>query len=788
MNSRKPPRTSIKSPSPQEINALWIAGSQGRYAEAAALARTMTARFPQFGYGWTVLGAMLKQMGRDVDALAAMRKAEALTPNDVEIHYNLGLTLNDLGRLDEAVASYRRALEIKPDYAEAHYNLGNTLKELGRLDEAEASYRWTLQIRPDDAAAHNNLGLTLHDLDRLDEAEACYRRALEIRPDDAGAHYNLGNTLQELGQLDGAVASYRRALQIWPDYAEAHNNLGNALNDLGRLDEAEACYRSALQIKPDYAEAHNNLGNTLTKLGRLDEAVASYRRVLAIKPDHAEAHNNLSCTLNDLGRLDDAVASCRRALAIKPDYAEAHSNLGNAFKNLGQLDDAVASFRRALEIKPDFEEAYSNLLFCLIHGEAANAQEQFSEHCRFAEQFEAPLRSSWPQHTHSRNPDRCLQVGFVSGDFRNHAVANFIEPVLAHLAGRPQLSLHAYYNYPVEDRVTQRLRRHITHWHPIVGLSDVALAQKIREDGIDILIDLSGHTGDNCLLAFARKPAPVQISWMGYPGTTGLNAMDYYLADRYFLPPGQFDDQFTEKIVRLPASAPFLPFDDAPPVNALPALGNGYVTFGSFNHRRKLSSSVIVLWSQILRALPSSRMVLGAMPQAGGNDTLIEWFAREGIARERLSFYPGCPIKDYLGLHHQVDLCLDAFPYPGGTTSCHALWMGVPTLTMTGSTPASRQGAVLPNHVGLEAFVARNKTEFVEKGLFWADHLTELAKIRDGLRERFGQSAMGRPDLIAEALERALRTMWQRWCAGLPAESFEVNRQDMDNAMQEANT
>jgi len=777
-----------KSPGQQEINTLMAMFERGRYFEAATLAETMTARFPQQEFGWMALGMALKQMGRDVDALAAMRKVEALTPNDFEVHFNLGILLDGLGRQDEAEVSYRRALQIKPNYAETHYNLGNTLKGMGRLAEAESCYRRALKIKPDYAEAHTNLGAVLQDLGKLDGAVASYRRALAIKPDYAETHYNLGMALQDLGRLDDAVASYRRALAIKPDYADAHYNLGAALHDQGQLDAAVASCRRALAIKPDYAEAHNNLGNTLTKLGRLDEAVASYRRVLAIKPDHAEAHNNLSCTLNDLGRLDDAVASCRRALAIKPDYAEAHSNLGNAFKNLGQLDDAVASFRRALEIKPDFEEAYSNLLFCLIHGEAANAQEQFSEHCRFAEQFEAPLRSSWPQHTHSRNPDRCLQVGFVSGDFRNHAVANFIEPVLAHLAGRPQLSLHAYYNYPVEDRVTQRLRRHITHWHPIVGLSDVALAQKIREDGIDILIDLSGHTGDNCLLAFARKPAPVQISWMGYPGTTGLNAMDYYLADRYFLPPGQFDDQFTEKIVRLPASAPFLPFDDAPPVNALPALGNGYVTFGSFNHRRKLSSSVIVLWSQILRALPSSRMVLGAMPQAGGNDTLIEWFAREGIARERLSFYPGCPIKDYLGLHHQVDLCLDAFPYPGGTTSCHALWMGVPTLTMTGSTPASRQGAVLPNHVGLEAFVARNKTEFVEKSLFWADHLTELAKIRDGLRERFGQSAMGRPDLIAEALERALRTMWQRWCAGLPAESFEVNRQDMDNAMQEANT
>jgi predicted O-linked N-acetylglucosamine transferase (SPINDLY family) len=364
-------------------------------------------------------------------------------------------------------------------------------------------------------------------------------------------------------------------------------------------------------------------------------------------------------------------------------------------------------------------------------------------------------------------------------------VASFFEPVLAHLAGYPQLSLHAYYNHTVEDSVTRRLREHLAHWHPIVGLSDAALAQKIREDGIDILIDLSGHTDKHRLLSFVRKPAPVQVSWMGYPGTTGLNAMDYYLADRYYLPPGQFDDQFTEKIVRLPASAPFLPFADAPPVNALPALSNGFLTFGSFNRMNKLNQPVIALWSQLLRALPNARMVLGAMSQVGENNTLIEWFAQEGVGQERLSFHPKCQMKDYLGLHHQVDLCLDTFPYSGGTTNCHALWMGVPTLTMVGNTPASRVGAILPSHVGLEAFVAHDKREFVEKGLHWAAQITELAIIRDELRGRFRQSAVGRPDIIAAALERALRTMWQRWCVGLPAESFEVSRQGTGNAMRE---
>jgi predicted O-linked N-acetylglucosamine transferase (SPINDLY family) len=428
--------------------------------------------------------------------------------------------------------------------------------------------------------------------------------------------------------------------------------------------------------------------------------------------------------------------------------------------------------------------AHSNLLFCLNHSETLSAQALFAEHRRFADRFEAPLRANWPQHNNSRNPERCLQVGFVSGDLRKHPVAQFLEPALAQLAQYPQLSLHAYYNHTIEDSVSQRLRGYLTHWHSIAGLSDAALAQKIREDGIDILYDLSGHTAKNRLLTFARKPAPLQVSWIGYPGTTGLSAMDYYQSDRFLFPDGRFDDQFIEKIVRLPAASAFLPSKDAPPVNALPALSNGYMTFGSFNRLSKISRSVVALWAQLLRALPDSRMLLGAMPQDGQNQTLIEWFAQEGIARERLDFHVRSDMERYLGLHHQVDICLDTFPYNGGTTTFHALWMGVPTLTLAGHTLAGWAGASILRHVGLEAFAAHDAADFVQKGLSWAGNLAALSDIRTGLRERYAKSARGQPAVVAASMERALRIMWQRWCAGLPTESFEVSWQDIDSTMQ----
>ncbi len=789
------------APTGDEINELVLLFNQGRYSEAEILAQDFTRLYPGDAFGWKVLGATLKTQGRTIDSLEPMQRAVLLLPEDATAHSNLGDTLNDLGHLteaeascrralelktgfaeaynnlgnclknqerpEEAEASYRKALELRPDYAEAHSNLGGVLSELGRLTEAEASCRLALAIKADYAEGYCNLGKTLKDQRRLEEAEACYCTALELKFDYAPAHCHLGATLYEMGRLKEAEASYRRALELKPDYTEAHCNLGGILSDLGCLTQAEASYLRALEIKPDYAEAENNLGNTLYKLGYLGKAEACYRRALEIKPDYPEVFNNLGITLKDLNRLVEAEASYRKALELKPDYAEAFSNLGNTLQDLTQLEAAAECYRSALRINPDYASAHSNLLFSLAHNSTVDAAMLFHEHYRFGERFEASFRANYPVHTNSKNPDRTLRIGFVSGDFRNHALAFFIEPVLVHLSGCPGLSLFAYYNHYIEDTVTKRMSGYFTKWHFIVGSSDAAVDEMIRADSIDILIDLSGHTSNNRLLTFARKPAPLQASWMGYPGTTGLKGMDYYLADRYFLPEEGFWGQFTEKILSLPASAPFMPSEEAPEVNVLPALSNGYLTFGSFNRPSKLSHSVIASWAQLLRLLPSSVLVLGSIPQ-DGHTAMIDLFSEEGIEPERLSFKPRCSMAEYLALHHQVDICLDTFPYNGGTTTCHAIWMGVPTLTISGNTPASRQGATLLSHLGLEGFIARDTDDFLQKGLNWANDLEALALIRSALRERFSNSALARPELIAMGLARGFRIMWQRWCDGLP--------------------
>jgi predicted O-linked N-acetylglucosamine transferase (SPINDLY family) len=661
--------------------------------------------------------------------------------------------------------SKSRQRKGNPDRADALYEAGQTHLAQGSLVEAEGYYRDAIRIRPRFAQALCSLAEALEKQGRLTEAEDRYRQSIEIQPDGVLAHNNLALILKRQGRFLEAEASCRRALELRPDLAVVHNNLSTILNDQGRVTESEASCHRAIELNPDLAEAHNNLAVALNKQGHLKESEASCRRAIELRPELAAVHNNLANVLQRQARPGEAEASCRQAINLQPEFRDAYTNLGIALMDQGRLADAAVSYRRALHIQPELPEAHQDMLFCLSHYGEISPEALFNEHVSFADHFEAPLRQAWTCHQSSREPERRLKVGIVSGDFREHPMVYFIEPVFSRLAADPGLSLHAYVNCLAEDSFTRRLRRHFPHWNQVFGLSDDLFAQKVRADGIDILIDLTGHTAHNRLLAFARKPAPIQCGWIGYLGTSGLKSIDYYLADKYFLPPGDFDRYFTEKIVHLPAVAAFEPSSDAPDVSSLPSLTTGRLTFGSFNRLSKLNPGVIALWSQLLRALPESQMLIGGMPRDGRHQVVGRWFQDEGIALERLQFHPRSGNRDYLALHDQVDFCLDPIPFTGATTTCHALWMGVPTLTLLGHTVAGRLGAALLQHVGLEDFIAHTPEEFVKKGIYWAGNLHSLAQLRAGMRDRFLHSAIGRPDLVAQGLAASFRQMWRSWCA-----------------------
>lgn len=580
--------------------------------------------------------------------------------------------------------------------------------------------------------------------------------------------------LHRAGQLARAKSIYENVLKIRPNSYHVFYMLGVLAFQSGDNAAAVDLFTNSVRIKPNFAEAYASCGVALHGMRRFNEAIASYDKSIAINPDYAGIYVNHGLALHDLGRLDAAIISFDKALAIKPDFAEAYSCRGNSLRDLNRLDRAIASYDKAIAIKPDFAEFHSNRLFCLAHSKSVDPRQLYLEHLAFGQLFEEPLRAKWKVHRNVKDPVRRLNIGFVSGDLRDHPVSSFLEPVLHFLAKKSTLSIHAYYNLATEDDVTRRLKRYFAHWHIVAGMSDTDLANKIRSDKIDILIDLSGHTPHNRLLTFALKPAPIQATWLGYPYTTGLTSMDYILSDQFWIPP-EIAWQFTEKVVSLPAGMVFLPNAYAPPVGPLPALKNGYITFGSFNRVSKITTAVVALWSALLRSIPTARIAVGVMPP-DAQDALIQSFAIESIALERLTFFARVGTLDYLALHHQIDICLDTFPYSGCTTTAQAGWMGVPTLTLAGETPPSRQSLIFMRHWGLDAFVASSNEDFVNKGIYWNEHIDKLAAIRLEMRARFNISAMGRPQAAADAMELASRNMWQRWCSALPPTAIDATK------------
>ena len=750
----------LEGPFSDEINTLAALFNQGRYAEGEALSRRLTERFPQNGFGWKMLGAALKLQGSGVKALEPMMKAVELLPQDAEAYSNLGIVLQEQGRLMEAEISYRRALAIEPDYAEAYNNLGANLKEQGRLTDAEACYRRALAIKPDYAEAHNNLGNALNEQGRLADAEISYRRALAIKPNYVEAYNNLGVTLQGQGRLTEAEAGYQRALAIKPDYAEAYNNLGNALKEQGRFADAEAGYRRALAIMPDYADAHYNLGITLQEQGRLTEAEADYRRALAIKPDYADAYINLGNALKEQGRLTEAEAAYGRALAIKPDFAEAHSNLGNILREQGRLKDAEAIYRRALAIRPDYVEVYSNLLFtlnCDNHYTPSYCLKEARRYGHLAADKTEYVFSSWQCEA---RPER-LRVGLVSGDLSNHAVGYFLEDLITHF-DPARVELMAYPTHPGEDNLTARLKPCFAGWKPLSGRSDEVAARMIHADGIHVLLDLSGHTAYNRLPLFAWKPAPVQAAWLGYFATTGVTEMDYILVDEIGVPEKN-REHFSEKVLYLPDtrlcySVPKHEIAVAPS----PALTHGYITFGCFQNLCKVTDSVLEVWGAVLTRLPEARLRFHSkqLDDKQFTERLQARLTDFGIGAHRIGMHGASARDEYLAAHSQVDLILDTFPYPGGATTCEALWMGVPTLTLVGNTLLSRQGASLLSAAGLHDWIAVDRESYIEKAVIFASDLSELAKRRATLRERVLLSPLFDAQRFARNFETTLWKMW----------------------------
>ncbi len=702
----------------------------GRLAEAQTIYRNVLQYTPDHPDALYLSGMLAHQAGNSEMALALINKAISAQPSSM-MYCNLGNVLQDLGKFDAAVEAYHRALAIQPRYADALNNLGLALEAQGRRDAAVENYRKAVAVQPHHVEALNNLGLAFEAQGRHEAAAGCYRKVLAVQPNFIKSHFNLGLALQQQGKLDAAAESYRKALAIQPNFPEALNGLGNVLQAQARFDAAADSYRKALAIRPDYAEALNNLGNVLQAQGQPGAAAENYRK----------------------------------ALALRPDFADALNNLGNALQAHCRFDAAIESYRKALAIKPDFYEAHSNLLFTLNLDAGCLPAQYLAEARRYGADVTARATpyTSWPACQGPRAlPLHSLRVGLVSGDLKRHPAGYFLESMLAQL-NPAAIELVAYSTHAYEDELTFRIKPCFAAWNSIAELDDQAAARKIHDDGIHILIDLAGHTAHNRLPVFAWKPAPVQVAWLGYFATTGLEAMDFILCDSQVLPENEAQ-HFVEKPWRLPHTRLcFSPPAQEIATARLPALQNGIVTFGCFNNLAKMNDAVVALWAQILKAVNGSRLMLKSrqLQDPSVRQDTASRFAAAGIDPARLILEGASPRAEYLETFNRIDIGLDPFPYTGGATSVESLWMGVPFITRRGDRMLAHQGEGILRNAGLPDWIAADDKDYVARAAAHASRLDTLAKLRGRLRAQLLASPLCDAPQFARDLEAALQGMWR---------------------------
>ena len=650
---------------------------------------------------------------------------------------------------DQAVATAPRTVV---DGVLAHFAAGRF------VEAGEVAQRMT-SAYPADAFGWKALGAALWQQGRLEDALDPMLRAVELAPNDVDAINNLGAAVDDYGLTAHAERLYRRALAIAPEHVETLNNLGDHLCQRSRFEEARRILEHALTVLPDYAKAHNNLGCVLRAIGATDLALDHLHRALEIEPDYPQALINLANALQDKNQLTAAERALRRALELCPNDALALNNLGNVLTLIGRAEEAESALRRALALKPDYLDAYSNLLFTLNYSDRGTPQQRLAEARAYGERIarRANAYTSWRVE---ERPAK-LRIGLVSGDLRSHPVGFFLAAVLDHLS-RLDVELFAYPTQAREDALTDRLRQSCRAWHPLYGLADADAAQLIHNDAIHVLIDLAGHTAGNRLPVFAYKPAPVQVSWLGYFATTGVAQIDYLLADPTGVPE-EDHGQFTEAIRYLPDtrlcfSVPDLDIE----INELPAIKNGHITFGSFQNLAKANDRVLAVWARIMAALPDStlRWQCKQFGDAEIVDATLARLERHGIARARVALRAATTRDAYLAAHHDIDLILDTFPYTGGTTTCEALWMGVPTLTLRGNNMLSRQGASLLKAAGLPEWIANSIDDYTMKASSHARRLEQLGILRSRLRDQIKGSPLFDAKRFARRLAEVSRGMW----------------------------
>jgi predicted O-linked N-acetylglucosamine transferase (SPINDLY family) len=738
----------------------------GRYQDAESVCRQILEMRPNDPKALHVLALAIWPLGKRQAAAEAIQTAAYADPRSWELSTTLGIMLGALGRHEQAIAALRQAITIRPNSAESHFNLGNALNSAGKVPDALAAFRQALVIQENFVPAYINMATILRGLGRVHEAVAALRRAVQIQADSADAWYNLGNALRAIGKWDEAIAAYRKSAELRPNFASTWLNLGTTFLNIGAMDDALAAVQRAVSLDPANAGAVITYGIALRAKGRDEEALQYLRQGVQLDPNSVDALFHFAGVLRSRGNYHEALPAYRRVLQLRPDYAAAFLSLSGALQDLGRIRESLDCCQNYLVLQPREIDVFSHRLFLLHMHPDYEPHKIFEQHQEWFHTHAQPFSEKIPAHANDRDPDRPLRVGYVSADFRLHSVTFFLENFLANHDPKA-VRVYCYSNAPFTDAITERIKKSAHEWRDIGGMSDERIAEKIIEDQIDILVDLAGHTGDNRLLVFARKPAPIQVTYLGYPDTTGLSTMNYRLTDAHADPVGMTESLHSEELFRLPRTfACYRPPEVAPEPNPnLPASQNGYVTFASFSTLAKVNPPLVETWAEILGKVPNSRLMMVA--KGLGDPSVCQTYRdiahKHGIAADRLIFRDVLPLADYLKAHTEVDIALDTSPVNGHTITCHALWMGVPVITLAGIAHYQRLGASVLANLNLSELVAQSPQQYVQIAVDLAQNLPRLNDLHAGLRQRMRESPLMDAAAFARDVEAAYRQMWRRW-------------------------
>lgn len=684
------------------------------------------------------------ERGNLAAAEAEYRQVLALRPNHPETLHRLGILAYQVGRLDVAADLIQRAASWAPGEARFHANLASVLNDLGKPSEALVAAGNAIRLDPSLSGGHLALGVAHQNLRQYELARLAFEEAIRRDPSSAAAYTNLGSALSSLGQTEQAISAHRAAVLLSPNMGVAHYNLGVLLKQSGDLAGALAALEAAVRIYPKLYEARIHLGLAFELAQRFDDAGREYQVAIDLNATRADGYNNLANLLLRSDQPARALELYQKLLARDPRNVTALGNLANALKDQGQLDESLDAHRRALEIDPAQVHIHSSLLLLLQHHPKFNPAQIGDESRAWAARHAEPLAKIPRDGRLAGSSGGKLRIGYLSGDFREHYIGRVALSLMEHHDAE-SFEVHCYSNSRREDDVTRATRAAKVHWRDITTLDDQSAAELIARDAIDVLIDLSSHTAGGRPLVFARRPAPVQVMWLAYPGTTGMSTMDYRITDRYLDPPGENDAFYSEKSVYLPHCYWLLnPRGDSAEVTPLPALSNGRITFGSFNTFSKVNEEMIQRWAEVLKAVADSRLLILA-PPGEARQRVARSFTSLGVAEERVEFVGRVPRSEYLKYYQQTDVVLDTFPWNGHTTSLDALWMGVPTISLVGRGAMSRGGLSVLSNLGLTELAASSVEAYVRTATELSRDLGRLAEMRLGLRQRMQNSPIMDP-------------------------------------------